>query len=72
MAWGPAVVAAAVPVPSPEGALGAVPAPGPAAALEAVPAHPAESPVGAAAVLAAAEGAAVLVVTQGGCDGRRI
>ena len=67
MAWGPAVLAAAVPVPGPDGALGAVPAPGPAAAREAVPADPAESPAGVAA-----EGAAALVVIRGGRDGRRI
>ena len=67
MAWGLAAVAAAAPVPGPEGALGAVPAPDPVAALEAVPAHRVESPVGAAA-----EGAAALVVIQGGRDGRRI
>ena len=75
MAWGPAVVAPAVPVSGPEGALGAVPAPGPAGALEAVPAHPAENPVGAVAeavATAAAEGAPALVVTRGGRDGRRI
>ena len=74
MAWGLAVVAAAAPVPAPEGALGAVPVPGLAGALEAVPAHPAESQAGAAAVAgaAAAEGAAALVVIRGGRDGRRI
>ena len=75
VAWDPAAVAAAAPVPSPEGALGAVPAPGPTAALKAVPAHLAESPAGAAAVAvvaAAAEGAVALVVIWGGRDGRRI
>ena len=73
MAWGPAVVAAAAPVPGPEGALGAVPAPGPEGALGAVPVHLTESPVGAAAVGAVAvEGAAVLVVIRGGRSGRRI
>ena len=74
VAWGPAAVAAAAPVPGPKGALGAVPATGPVGSPEAVPAHPAECPVGAAAVAvaAAAEGAVVLVVIRGGRDGRQI
>ena len=48
VAWGPAAVVAAAPVPGPEGALGVVPAPGPEGALEAVPAHPAECPAAVA------------------------
>ena len=71
MAWGPAVAAAVVPGPIPDSveAWEAVPAPGPAGAREAVPALPVESPTAAAA---AVEGVAVLAVTHGGCDGRRI
>ena len=74
MAWGPAVVAAAAPVPDPGGALEAVPAPGPEGALGAVPVHLDESPVVAAAeaVAAAAEGASALVVIRGARVGRRI
>ena len=71
MASGLAAVAAVVPVPGPERALGAVSAPGPEGALGAVPVHLAERPVGAAAVVAA-EGVAALVVIRGGRDGRRI
>ena len=62
-------MAAAGPVPGPEGALGAVPAPGPEGALGAAPVHLAKHPAGAGA---AAEGAAALVVTPDGRDGRRI
>ena len=70
MAWGLAAVAAATPVPDPEGALEAVPAPGPEGALGAVPVHLAESSAGAApAVVAAAEAVAMLVVIRGGRDG---
>ena len=73
VAWGPAAVVAAAPVPGPEGALGAVPAPGPEEALGAAPVHLAEGPVEvAAAAEVAAEAAAVLVVIPGGRDGRRI
>ena len=74
VAWGPAAVVAAAPVPGPEGALGVVPAPSPGGALGAVPVQLAESPAGvaAAAAAAAAEGAAVLVVIRGGRDGRGI
>ena len=73
MAWGPAAVASAAPVPGPEGAPVVVPAPGPEGALGAVPVHLAGSPAGVAvAVEAEAEVAAVLVVTRGGRYGRRI
>ena len=75
VSWGLAAVAAAAPVPDPEGALGAVPAPGPAGALGAAPVHLAGSPAGAgavAAVAAAAEGVAALVVIRGSRDGRQI
>ena len=77
MALGLAAVAAAVPglLPGPAGAQAAVPVPAPGLveAQEAVPVRHVERPAGvAAAVAAAAEGAAVLVVFRGGPDGRRI
>ena len=73
MAWGLAVVVAAVPgpAPDPEGALGAAPAPGPEGTLGVAAVRLAESPAGAAAG-AVAEGLAALVVTRGGRDGKRI
>ena len=61
------------PGPDPEGALGAAPVPGPEGAQEAVRGHPSESLVGAvAAPVGVVEGAAMLVVTQGGRNGRPI
>ena len=75
VAWGLVAATAAVPGPGPDpdGALEAAPGPGPEGAQEAVPGHPAESLVGsAAAPLVAVEGAAMLVVTQGGRNGRPI
>ena len=73
---GLAAAVAAVPGPAPdsEGALEAAPAPGPEGALVAVVVRLVESPAGAAvaAEAAVAEGAAALVVTRGGHDGRRI
>ena len=75
VALGLAVVVATTPIPGPAGALGAVPTPGPVGAPEVVPVHLAESPMGAAAMAAsavAAEGAAAVVVTLCGRDGRWI
>ena len=75
MALGLAAVAAAVPgpLPGPAGAQAAVPVPAPGLgeALEAVPVRHVGSPAGAAAVAAAAEWAAALVVTRVGRGGRR-
>ena len=74
MALGLAAAVGVVPGPAPdtEGALETAPTPGPEGAREAVVAPGREGAREVAAAAAAVQGARALVVTRGGCDGRRI